>query len=48
LDAAFADLETREELDRELAALRARVDERKGSGKPDTAPRRGEVSGAAE
>lgn len=48
LDAAFADLETREELDRELAALRARVDERKSGGKPDTAPRRGEVSGAAE
>ncbi len=44
LDAAFADLETRDELERELAALRARVGERKAH----AAPRDGEVSGAAE
>lgn len=49
LDAAFADMETREELERELAALRARVGERKsGAGKGEDASRHGEVSGAAE
>lgn len=49
LDAAFADMETREELERELAALRTRVDERAaGSGKGNAAPRHGEVSGTAE
>lgn len=49
LDAAFADLETRDELERELAALRARVGERAAnSGKGAAAPRHGEVSGAME